>query len=142
MAHWLEYTPAPSDEPEDFEFDGTWEFTCDCPATAPCRWTSDCDCETWSLTIAKDGSWATHEHYNPAFDEDDEASEEEIAQQMTLIEGPRCNAYWWFHESDFRDWASPPREGKQEIKVEWSWSLEAYEFGYLTHPAAPVTAAG
>lgn len=133
MSHWLEYTPAHTDEPEDSGFDGEFTFTCDCPPTEPCRWTSDCDCETWSLDIAKDGSWATHTHYNPDFDIDDEESEEEIAYPMKVVEGPHCNAYWWFDESDFRDWALPPREGRQEIYVQWEYDF--YQFGYV-EPAA------
>lgn len=127
MPHWIEYTPAPTDEPEDFGFDGEFTFTCDCPPTEPCRWTSDCDCETWSLDIAKDGSWATHTHY-VELDEDDEDGEEEVAYPMKAIEGPRCNAYWWFDESDFRDWALPPREGRQEVHVQWDY--DHYQFDY------------
>lgn len=132
MPHWIEYTPAHTDEPEDFGFDGTFTFTCDCPPTEPCRWTSDCDCETWSLDIAKDGSWATHTHY-VELDEDDEDGEEEVAYQMKAIEGPHCGAYWWFDESDFRDWALPPREGRQEMYVKWDY--DHYQFGYVK-PAA------
>ena len=127
MSHWIEYTPAPTDEPEDFEFDGEFTFTCDCPSTEPCRWTSECDCETWSLDIAKDGLWATHAHY-VELDEDDEDGEEEVAYPMKAIEGPHCNAYWWFAESDFRDWALPPREGRQEIHVQWDY--DHYQFDY------------
>ncbi|MBI1379455.1 MAG: hypothetical protein GC157_18555 [Frankiales bacterium] len=130
MAHYLEYVPDPNDpdRPDDHEFNGRWEFTCDSPPTAACRWERDCDCETWSLDIAVDGSWATH----PYWAEDDDGCEIESQHSMAAIEGPHCNAYWWFDESDFRVWAEPPREGRQEITVEWDWGYEAYTFDYAT----------
>lgn len=135
MPHYVEYIPDANDanDPDDFEFNGRWEFTCDCPPTEPCRWTTDsCDCETWSLTIAQDGSWATHPHY-VELDESDDIGLEEVPYPMTAVEGPHCNAYWWFTEDD-HEWLYPPRAGKQEITVEWQ--DDYYLFDYVPEGAA------
>jgi hypothetical protein len=126
MAHYVEYIPDPHcpDDPDEGEFNGTWTFSCDSDTTSSCRWTSDCDCEVWTgMSIATDGSSATHTHYRDV-DEIGEDEDEEIDYPMTVAP---CQLLVWFDEDD-RDWLEPTRVGRQKVLVEWDYDY--YVFGY------------
>lgn len=119
MAHYAVFTPGPefSLDPDDWCWDGTWEWVCEADTTEPCRWTCDCDCEVWQgLVIAPDGSWATHVHY----DDDDN----EVAVQMT-VDG--CGIAPWFHE-DYPDSMMPPRPGRNRVRIVWDYDYYTFEY--------------